>query len=541
MRRSVWALIVVVVMGVLVTWRLVQTHRAAQALVHRRVALAQAPPQVAVDVATVRDVVNTYQTTGTLQAVEQVKIAPKVTGRVVLLGPYEGDQVAPGQVVARLDSDEVEANVRQAEANWREAQWKLAQSQTTQSSNDVSISTQIGQQTAAVNSARTTYQQLLHNRASQIAAAQAAVRQAQGQVDSSEAAIRSAQSDLHSAVASRDNAVIQYNRTYTLYSQGFSAAQDVDTAKSAARVAEAAVSSAQGKLNNAIGARDTARGELSAAQEQLRIVLVKTDADIETARQSLAQAEEALRLACANRTQIPAYRQGVAALKSAAQAARQALAQATAQRADTVLVSPLSGFVTQRLVDPGTTVTAGQTILTLEAFGVIWVTFGVPSNVIHSVQKGQLIGATFGALGGKTFRAAITQINPSAESDGRQYTIRATLDNRMGRFKPGMFARVRVTTASAPRVVTVPPEALRTSDGASSVVVVDAGKVAHLRPVQAGLSDGNHVAVTGVRAGERVIVLGGDRVQDGQTVTPSPVAETGQHGATAAPPVTRVY
>lgn len=539
MRRSVWILIVLLVTGALVTWRLVQKNRAAQALVQRRVSLSQAPPRVAVDVATVRDVFTTYQTTGTLQSVQQVKLSPKVTGRVVFLQPEEGSQVGRGQVLARLDSDEVEANVRQAQATLREAQWRLAQAETTEGSTGVSVSTQIGQQTATVNSARTNLEQLQHNRASQIAAAQAAVRQVQGQVDSAEAAIRSAQSDLNSAMASRDNAVTMYNRTYSLYSQGFAAAQDVDTAKAAARVGEAAVKSAEGKLVNADGARDTAQAQLSAAQDQLHIATTKTDADIETARQTLAQAQEALRLARANTAQVPAYRQGLAALQSTAQGAREALAAAVARRADTVLHSPLDGFVTQRLVDPGTVVASGQTILTLEAFGDIWVTFGVPAEVVPRLRVGQLVNATFDALGGKTFAAAISQINPSAETQGRQFTIRAVLDNRRGQFKPGMFSRVTVTTASVPNAVTVPPEALRTVGGASQVVVVDADKVAHVRPVAAGLSDGNHVVIIqGVQAGDKVIVLGGERVRDGQTVVPTPIE--GQGGATAAP-ATRVY
>jgi membrane fusion protein (multidrug efflux system) len=347
---------------------------------------------------------------------------------------------------------------------------------------------------------------------------------------------------LASAAANRDNAVIQYNRTYSLYSQGFSAAQDVDNAKAQARVQEAAVGAAQGALTNAVGARDTALGERKAAQEQLRITIAKSAADVETARQSLSQAQEALRLAKANRAQSPAYRQGLAALQATVQDAREALAAAVARQADTVLASPLDGFVTQRLVDPGTTVTSGQTLLMLEAFGDIWVTFAVPAEVATVLRKGQEVQAAFASLLGRVLPARIGQINPSAESQGRQFTVRAIMDNRQGLLKPGMFARVTATTAMAPRAVSVPPEALRTTRTGPTVIVVDTANVAHVRPVQTGLANGNYLAITsGLQPGEQVIVLGGERVRDGQRVAPQRRQPGQQPAPAASVTTTRTY
>lgn len=536
MRRSITIALTVLLCASLIAWRLIQKNAQSRALVQQRLARSQAPPQVSVVTSAIRDVLITYNTTGSLQAPLDIQLSPKVSGRIIFLQVHEGDRVSRGQVLVRLDSEQIEANVRQQAAALLEAQYRLAQTQTTLDATDVSVATQIAQQTAALSQARTAYKQLSDSYDAQLKAAQAAVDDAQGRIDTANANITSAQAAINSASANLADATIHFQRLERLYAQGFVAGQDVDDAKATSKVQQAALDGATGQLASATGAKDSAIANKQSALKQLILIKTKADADLETSRQSIAQADAALKLALANRAQSPAYRQGIAALQSVVQEAKASLAAAQAQRSDTILRSPVSGFVTRRPVDPGSLATPGQTVLNLQTFGDIWATFAVPDDVSTALRVGQQVTLSFDALPARVFTATIVQLNPAADTQGRQFTVRASLDNRKGLFKPGMFAHVTLATARANRVVTVPPEALHTDQKGPYVVVVDKMRTAHLRRVTPGLSDGSFVALTtGLQAGESVVVLTGTLLKDGQRVVPN-ASSPGQ-----TVPAARVY
>jgi len=348
MKRLIAILLPIAVLGALVSWRLAQKKSERAALERQRVTRASAAPTVSVATAELRDIEVLFEATGTLEAPLNVKISPKVSGRINYLEVHEGDRVSKGRVLVRIDSSEVEAQVRQQQAALAEAQYRLAQAQITEAPTQVAISTQIRQQSAAVASAQADYDQVRRNMDFQTAAAGASVADAQGRIDSATAAIESAQAGISSAQANLNNATIRCNRILELYGQGFIAAQDVDDAKAAVSVEQAGLGAAQSRLRSAQAAHASALAQREAAEEQVKIVRTKAEADVEAARQRLAQANASLEYARANTAQSPAYQQGLAALEASVQAARAAVASAEARRADTVLTSPLDGHVTAR-------------------------------------------------------------------------------------------------------------------------------------------------------------------------------------------------
>jgi len=232
-KRVAALLIPLLILGALVGRQLIRYKEKQAALVKARVARSTAPPQVTVAPAEIRDIVNTFESAASLEAPLTIKISPKVAGRVTFLQVHEGDSIHARQVLVRVDSDEVEAQVRQARANLAEAQYRLAQAQLMQSPTNVNVASQIKQQQAAVNSAQ----------------------------------------------ANLDNATIKYNRIFELYKQGFTAAQDVDDAKAAVTVQRAAVDVAQGQLQGAIASRDSAAAQKHSAEEQLKITRTQGAAD----------------------------------------------------------------------------------------------------------------------------------------------------------------------------------------------------------------------------------------------------------------------
>lgn len=519
MKRLLAILIPIVALGSLIGWRMITKRQETKAQTDQRAARSKAAPVVSVKAAELRDIVQTYVGVGTVESPFNVKIATKITGRIDYLQLREGDRVSVGQVMARIDPAEIQADVSQKQAAFAEAQSRLAQAQLTQNPTNVSVATQIRQQAAGLTSAQADYNQASQNYASQLAAAEAAVTDARGRVNNANASIGNANAAIRSAQANLDNAQAKFRRIQQLYSEGFIAAQDVDDARTTVSVQQGALDVANGQLDSAKSVKDSAVAQRESARKQADIVATKGKADIEAARARVHQAEAALDFAKSNVAQRPAYQQNLAALRSAASAAEGALHNSQAQLKETTILSPINGFVTSRLMDPGSVATPGQPILAVQMLSQVWVTVPVPEEVSRKIVMGQPIPFTFDGLPGRTFVGKVTQLNPSADAMSRQFAVRALLDNPGNLIKPGMFARAAIEIDRVRAAVVVPLEAVVPGKDGLTVVTVGDDAVAHRRIVKTGASDSAGIAILeGVQAGERVVTLSTSPVKDGVKV-----------------------
>jgi HlyD family secretion protein len=519
MRRWIYVLVPLLLLGALIGWRLRSKQQEVAAQSRVREARRKSPPVVSVAPVEVRDIVHTFEAIGSIDAPFYVRIASKTTGRIDFLQAREGDRVTQGEVLVRIDPSEIDAQVRQQEAALAEAQSRLAQAQLTENPTNVSVTTQIRQQAATLASAQADYNQVRQNYAAQLAAAQATVTDMQGRVNNASAAIANADAAIRSAQANLENAQTKFNRVQDLYKQGFIAAQDVDDARAAVSVQQGALDVARSQRDAAVAVRDSATAQKQAAQQQAGIVKTKGLADIEAARAKVVQARAALDYARANRAQKPAYQQNLAALKATVAAAQASLRNMEAQRANTVLTSPLNGFVTGRSMDPGAMATPGLPILTVQSVRQVWVTIPVPEEVSRRITMGLPTTVTFDALPGRTFTGKVTQVNAAADPMSRQFAVRITLDNAQNLIKPGMFARVSMVDERVRSAVVVRREAIQQGPSGPSVIVVNDANVVQHRPVTLGASDTDHIAVTqGLQPGERVVILSATPLKDGQVV-----------------------
>lgn len=534
MKRYLYILIPVALLVGLIAWRL-RTKTSEQAQQNKAAqARKNAPANVTVVAAQRQDLVQSYESIGNVESPFNVKLASKITGRIDYLQAREGDRVRAGQLLVRVDPSEILGQVAQGQATVAEAQQRLAQAQMTTNSTDVTIASQISQSRATVASNQANYQQVKQNYAAQVAAAHAAVVDAQGRVNTADAAISSANAAIRSAKANLANCVVLYNRTYNLYKQGFVAAQDVDNARTQRDIQKAAVDTAQQQLSSAQSQKGSAQAQEQASQDQADITATKGKADIEAARQAVLQAQAALRTAVSNRAQAPAYRANLRALQAAVVAAQGQLANAQAQLVNTDLRSSIDGVVTARSADPGATVTAGQTLLTILSNGMVYVTTPVPEEQIRFIHNGMIGQAVFDALPGRRFSGRVTQVYPSADPTTRQFSVRITLSNPQGLIKPGMFARVTFITQRTLGALVVPREAIKQGKTGDYVVVVDEKGVAHRRPVQVGVDDGAVIQVlSGLNVGEQVVTLSLQPVRDDQKVKSAPPVGGGSTGASS--------
>jgi RND family efflux transporter MFP subunit len=538
MRRWLFVLIPALALFSLIGWRISQKRADTANQAKQRQARSTAAALVQTATATRRDIVQTFEAVGSVEAPHVVNLTPQITGRLLSLAVHEGDSVTAGQMLAQIDPEEVEANVRNKQAALAGTQQRLAQAQVTQNAQNVGVGTDIRRQEAGLASARATLAQATADENAQIAAAQDAVTQAQGQVGAANASIGNADAAIKSAQANLANARTNLERQQSLYEQGATAKENYDNAQTQADVAQAALDQAQQQRQNALASLQSATAAKRSTQHNVDIVRNKASTDIAAAQAGVGQAAASLKASQANTANIPAYQRNIDALQAAVNAAEADLHAAQAQLGYTVIRSPLTGVVTQRNLDPGGVATPGQPLLTLQAIRQVWVTAGVPEEVSRHVYVGQETDCDFDALPGETFHGRITQVNPAADPQSRQFQIRVRLDNPGYHIKPGMFGRIRLETDRVRGAVTVPLEAVKFSAGdrtagantqqTATATVVGADNKAEVRKVETGASDNRYIAITsGLQEGEKVVTVTSRALKDGQNVRTADAVGTG--------------
>lgn len=489
----------------LIGWRFVVRGK-AQAQVSRQSAV---PRTAAVEVVptTSRVILQSLQSVGNIESPLKVEISPKTAGRIEFLEAREGDVVTPGQVLLKIDPSDLKGALLQQIASAAEARSRLAQARMTQGANNVGVSSQIKQQQAGLGSAQANYNQVQQNYSAQVASAQA-------QVSAAQSAVANAQAGLEKENFNLANAQTKYDRTYNLYKQGFAAAQDVDDAKTTLDVEKGSVDVAKAGL-------DAAKSQLNVQQQNLLITKRKGLSDVAASRAALTQSQATLQLANANRSQVSAYVQNLEALQSQVDAAVAQVNQAQSKLGDTVIRSNIAGTVTARKADPGGLASPGTPVLEVQYLDWLYVTTTLPIEASSEIHSGQEAQITIDALPGQNFKGAITNINPAADAQSRQFSIKVRLDNKDHVIKPGMYARVTIVTNRVNAEVVVPREAIKTdASGVTTVTVVDKDKVAHVKTVKVGASDEKSCQILeGVEPGDKVVVLTYTPVKDGQKVS----------------------
>jgi len=256
-------------------------------------------------------------------------------------------------------------------------------------------------------------------------------------------------------------------------------------------------------------------------------VLVKLDDSIP--RAELAQAEAELELAQANARRAQdlyargagsaaARDQAVATLRTATAAVELGRARLGKFR----LVAPFDGIVGLRRVSPGEFVNVGADIVNLESIDPIKLDFRVPEVFLSRIRVGQRLVVTVDAFPDRTFPGEITAIDPAIDPVGRSIAVRASLPNRDGLLRPGLFARVRLTLREEPQAIVVPEAAIMPFGGRMLVMKVVDGK-AQPQPVTLGLRREGRVQVTeGLAPGDVVVTAGQMKLQPGATVAVLP-------------------
>lgn len=203
---------------------------------------------------------------------------------------------------------------------------------------------------------------------------------------------------------------------------------------------------------------------------------------------------------------------------------RLAKAQAAMARkklGDTRIVSPMSGVVARRGIEPGEQAGPGFPVFTIVQVNPIQVRIGVPESQIGEVAVGQTARIVVPSLKGRTFVGKLRVVGIAADPAARTFTAKAEVANPQGVLRPGMIAEVQVEGARRVDALTVPAEAVvRNASGVMQVFVFDStDKRVYAKRVDVGAAYGQEVEIrSGLTATDLVVVGGQHRVREGSRV-----------------------
>jgi len=337
--------------------------------------------------------------------VDDVELSFKIAGRVEARLVSEGETVKSGQTIARLEQNDLVNEVNLQKAVVQSAEAALAELEAG------SRPEEIAQAEASVQKAQSRLDELLTgSRPQEIASAEAAVQKAKAEME---------------------RLKVEFERRKNLLNENVISTQEYDSAKTAYESAQAVLNEAEENLKLVKeGPRkeqiEQARADLSGAKEHYN--LVKKGPRKETINQARARLQQA----------------------------KESLALAETRLSYATLISPISGLVLSKDIEPGEFIAPGTPVVTVGNLESVWLRAYINETDLGRVKVGQKVRITTDTYPGRIYNGDISFISSEAEFTPKNvqtqkervklvYRIKIIIQNSNMELKPGMPADAEIS------------------------------------------------------------------------------------------------
>jgi len=341
----------------------------------------------------------------------------------------------------------------------------------------------------------------------------------------------------NAATVRQDEAQLTHSRIAApVNSQQYSSAvstaqQNLAAADNGVRTARAALTSAN--LTQKADSELLTQGFVSReTYEQARSTYVNALETLRSSRQAVTAQQAALRTALSNTAQRGEDQATIDEDAAGIDVARANVELLQAQIAQSSIVAPFDGQVTQRLLDPGAYAGASSGIFELAQVSRVYVVANVPDVDLSTVALGKSVTFTSASLPGRTFHGHVFDINTTPTSGTLSYRVRLLQPNADLALRGGMFITVTALRARQNGVLLVPSAAVIGAGAPGAAVFAAVNGKAKSIAVRVGLQTDATTQVSGPGLGPGTLVVTSppSGLHDGSAIsgpgiaTPAPAA-----------------
>jgi RND family efflux transporter MFP subunit len=211
-------------------------------------------------------------------------------------------------------------------------------------------------------------------------------------------------------------------------------------------------------------------------------------------------------------------------------AANLAAAQANVGRLQKLLgfnqvVAPFDGVVTQRNIDVGDLVNAGnggtgQALFSVAQVDPLRLYVYVPQVYAHAIKVGAPVTVTLAERVGQQYRGTIARTAGAIDAATRTMQVEIRVPNPTGALIAGSYVQVTLPIAADAQALVVPTNVLLFRPEGTNIALVDSGGRVHLTLVKLGTDFGTRVEIlSGLAATDRIVLNPADSLADGDVVT----------------------
>jgi RND family efflux transporter MFP subunit len=189
--------------------------------------------------------------------------------------------------------------------------------------------------------------------------------------------------------------------------------------------------------------------------------------------------------------------------------------------ADSRLYAPMSGIVTVKMIERGSTAAPGVPAFTIIKTDLVYAQFSVPESEVGSL-KYDMEATVFIPTLNDSLKGEISIINPQADAVSKTYKVKIRLNNTGQKLLPGMLTEISINTGKTMDAIIIPATSvIRDADNISFVFVANSANKAVKKRVTTGSLTGNNSVIIsdGLQTGDKVIIAGQSKLNDGTPVS----------------------
>jgi len=452
----------------------------------------------------------------------QVNVIPEVSGKLEKINVELGDSVEKGEILAKIENEDILLQVKQAEAAFTLAKINYDKAKDL---SKIKAEADLKRAEVAFESAQAQLE-LIQATArdeffSNLIQAEAALTMVQAQLQKAEEGAREeeierAEAAYQQALANFETAKRDLERAEEDYSRGAIPEQQLDRVKLSYQVAEAQLKSAHASLELVKkGAREediqSARAQVK--QAEARADYLKRLKDVESWKNKI----KATRVQWENaRTNFELakkaweeshWEKDIELVQAQLEQAEANLELIRSRLEDTKVKAPISGVISARFADEGAMVGPGQPLLSIVDIDTVKVILHITETDLEKIKSTRKIRIIMENYLDELLPVQKINISPMVDPMSRKLKVEIKIPNPGQRIKPGMFPRVKLFLIEEEALL-IPEEALFTREGEDYVFVVEKN-LARLKKVITGLGQGDLIQIIqGLKEGEMVIVEG---------------------------------